>query len=577
MHNYWTPILFMNPDDEKASMISLATAIFEDFQTEYCARGMPPPTVEDVFPQLASLVSEHGNMPFAPIIFEDSETFNDVERQRLIDAVGQAFDLAPHAVRTLLDAPQEATMPTLKAPPTLPAIHSQPEIIPLVPVSQKSPLTTSQSRRDKAYDVAQTLLSCQSIKILGEAIYCYTGCYYAHITPDNLRRLIMGNCREAVASEGNARLVDEIFKLLMCEPQICDNPESIATDLVSFHNGVWDLKNHRLLHHAPHFNTYYCLSANKIDSTYHPIFDAFLDKITDTDQILRQRIWEIMGYCLVPDMSAKAFFVFQGVPDSGKSVLAKFLMSCFNPDAVVAVDLQTLGDRFAASSLIGKQLSTSMDMPDAPLNPRTVSTFKMITGGDLITADVKYRPAITFLNRAKFVLGSNHPLLTQNENPAFSRRAICVPFSHTIPPHQQDRSLFDKLIRERDAIICSALQAYNELHTKNYQFAGDYPLNGIFYQNLGGLRVMRSEETALEEFIRDNFKPDSDGIVFIQDLQEQFQAETNFVIPPQTFSAKFLEACNRVGIPNVQRIGKKRKETGGNPQACLSGLSFINR
>lgn len=236
--------------------------------------------------------------------------------------------------------------------------------------------------RDIAYAVTQELLARVKIKILGEAIYSYTGHFYQHITAENLRRLIMALCRSQVESEGNSRLVEEVYRLLMVEPTICEKPEQISSYLVSFTNGVLDLKTGQLHPHDPRFNTYYEIDAKYAAfSQAHPVFDKFVMSLTRGDPDMALRILEIIGYCLVPDTKGKVFFVFQGVPDSGKSVLAAFIRGCFNNDATVAMDILSLGERFAASSLIGKQLCTSMDLPSTALSSKTVSTFKQLTGG----------------------------------------------------------------------------------------------------------------------------------------------------------------------------------------------------
>jgi len=60
-----------------------------------------------------------------------------------------------------------------------------------------------------------------------------------------------------------------------------------------------------------------------------PVFDKFLHDISGGDPVLEMRIWEVMGYCLTPDLNAKKFFIFQGAHDSGKSLLCNLLSDFF--------------------------------------------------------------------------------------------------------------------------------------------------------------------------------------------------------------------------------------------------------
>lgn len=265
------------------------------------------------------------------------------------------------------------------------------------------------------------------------------------------------------------------------------------------------------------------------------------------------------------------FFVFQGVPDSGKSVLASFIRHCLNQEASVATDVFNLGDRFTASSLIGKQLCTSMDLPSTPLNPRAVSVFKMITGGDPLTADVKYRSPITFLNRAKYILGTNHPLLTQGDDPAFFRRVVAVPFLYPIRQQDQDHFLLEKLDTERSAIIASALQAYQVLRQHNYQFSGEFQIN----EGLVGRPEQRSENEILQEFIQRCCVVDHTATEFVHCLYEQFCSEFPYLhIPLLTFSSKLLDVCRSLGL-DVRKGQKKRMAPHENPRAVLDGICLL--
>lgn len=52
----------------------------------------------------------------------------------------------------------------------------------------------------------------------------------------------------------------------------------------------------------------------------HPIMDKFLSTLFDGNDMLIQRAWEIIGYCISSDAHAKRFFVFPGSSgDNGKS------------------------------------------------------------------------------------------------------------------------------------------------------------------------------------------------------------------------------------------------------------------
>lgn len=595
----FTPIIFLDPGDELKSLQALAVEQFADFYEFQKAVGAGAPTVEQVYPRLVALARHFGYTAACPIEFMDYTDGDLAEKATEVrELVAVVFAKAPSAVRDLLSIQQPMQLPPAQEQksllPDLPQAQKEPAALPpavqpsgfvpanLPPVSLSTSATpvpneegTRGKAKDVAYEVAQALLSKVRIKILGEAIYSYTGRFYQHITGENLRRLIMLVCRKEVENEGNSRLVGEVYRLLMVEPAICEKPEQISSDLVSFENGVLDLKAGQLHPHDPRFNTYYEIKAKYASAGQpHPVFDQFLASITGGDMAMAQRVLEIIGYCLVPDTKGKVFFVFQGVPDSGKSVLAAFIRGCFNDDATVAMDILSLGERFAVSSLIGRQICTSMDMPAAPLNAKSVSTFKQLTGGDPITTDVKYAAHITFYNQAKFIFGTNHLLLTQNSDPAFYRRAIVVPFLNTIPKEHQDFNLLEKLNNERDAIVYDAIQAYLMLRARHYVFAGDYTLNAIFGNLLP--TASPSVETMLCQFVRESCVIGDEYDAFVDDLYSAFTSSFGSgTISYERFSAALLDACATMGLNYVRKTQKKRGPGDKNPRAHLAGIALL--
>ena len=583
-----TPIVYFNADKEKASLQDLAIEQFVDYYKHQQALAAPAPMVEEVYPKLANIARQLGCTAQCPFVFQaysDNDLSEKISQVRWF--VDQVFTAYPHLVRNLLVMPEPRKENHLPAPLNFP---DEPMALPSIGsslpsrLSQFIPDTTISSAtakaegrrkvRDIAYAVTQELLARVKIKILGEAIYSYTGHFYQHITAENLRRLIMALCRSQVESEGNSRLVEEVYRLLMVEPTICEKPEQISSYLVSFTNGVLDLKTSQLYPHDPRFNTYYEIDAKYTAySQAHPVFDKFVMSLTGGDPVMALRILEVIGYCLVPDTKGKVFFVFQGVPDSGKSVLAAFIRGCFNNDATVAMDILSLGERFAASSLIGKQLCTSMDLPSTALSSKAVSTFKQLTGGDPLTTDVKYAAHITFYNTAKFIFGSNHLLLTQNSDPAFYRRAVVLPFSYSIQKEKHDFYLLEKLNQDRGAIIYDAVQAYLTLRARNYVFSGNYILNEVIDRE--SQNIATSVEALLCQFVREFCVIGDEYEAFVDDLYQGFVYNfgANSLAYDQ-FSSALLAACTSMGVHCVRRTQKKRKPGCKNPLAHLVGIAL---
>ena len=567
------PIDFFDSGDVVRSYCELVTRTY----LSAAQRARAAPTAESVFPSLCRFVADQGLTE--PMEFPaNGPDFRQVQIAKLCGYVHFVFKRFPAFAASLLevDIPPNPNAPAANdaevVPRASPAIGNQERLtentMALVSVKHEK----GEPVKISAYQIEQALCKAESIRIIGEALYVYSDNFYQHISAECMRRLIMRDCRHAVEAAGTSRLIEEVFRFLLCDPDLFHQEEPVNPTLVAFDNGVLDIQRGTLFPASPDYSIFYRLNTWWGCHAPHPCFDRFLADICAGDLLLQERILEVIGYCLVPDTRKKCFFVFQGCPDSGKSILAKFIRGCVNPDACTALDIGALGDRFVAANLVGKQLCMSMDIPSTPLNARTVSVFKTMTGGDPITADVKYSPHVTFFNRARFILGTNHPLLIQGDDPAFFKRAVTVPFLHSIPPEKQDPDLLERLNEERASIVFDAIQAYRRLCDRNYEFRGDYPLNSMF-QSLS--YIPRSVETMVLNFVQTHCVIAPDSVAFVADLYKRFcTAYPAFSIGGNQFGSKVLEACHALGFLDVHRGKKRRKDGYPNPQATLVGLSL---
>lgn len=272
-----------------------------------------------------------------------------------------------------------------------------------------------------------------------------------------------------------------MYKLIRSEPRISNDRLKPANWIVALENGLLDLNSRDLLSFSPNV---FVTSLAKGSFTFGaqidcPQFSHYLEVVTGSDETLKQRIWGMLGYCLVPDVSGKVFFLLQGVPDSGKSLLGEFLASCFDEDMVTSLDFAALGQQFGPSELVGKQLCLSMDLAAVPWDAEAIGPLKSLTGNDLVSADIKYQPRIRFRNTATFLFGTKYAVTTTVRDDTFFRRMVVIPFQVSVPKSRQDRHLLQRFQAEKDAIITKAINDYLFLRENNYVFNGNYDVNAV--------------------------------------------------------------------------------------------------
>ena len=152
---------------------------------------------------------------------------------------------------------------------------------------------------------------------------------------------------------------------------------------------------------------FYCTISNYITKSPTPVADKFFFDIANGDLNIVERIYQMIGYILVPGNDAKAYFLLQGESNSGKSILGKFLEGYFPPELVTSLDISRLGGQYLPDALSTSCLNLSMDLPNGKMSDKSVAVLKMLTGDDIITHEVKYKDAKPYRNKCKFVFSTN--------------------------------------------------------------------------------------------------------------------------------------------------------------------------
>ena len=527
---------------------------------------------------------DENNDPACPIKFfkkkrSTSTETPSTEPQPTSEGITPSFCRGPMAEE--LPRPKEESLPAL-APPSL-AAASIPYHVPALllgrglPNQEQADIKPAQPKepraiQPRAYDIAMELMAVQSLRISGNALYAYDGQIYRFVDAPTMNRLIMKWCRPYVHAVGDASIIEKVYRVIQAEPNICI-PSVDGVPLVALDDGLFDLTTFTLLPFSPEPFVTVKLNGSftRGQTAACPTFDAFLTHVTGGDPILTERIWQAIGYAIVPDTNGKCFILFQGVPDSGKSLLGDVIASLVDADLVTSLDIAAMGERFGVSELVGKQLCLALDLPSGTLDSKAASTFKQLTGGDFVTADVKYQPRIRFRCLATFIFATNHALLTRDPDPALLGRAATVPFYFPVDKARQDHTLKGRILTERDAIIYRAIQAYGRLRQANYQFAGAFAPNEAVAEQGEALDNLTD---ALCGFCRKFCVPAEGEFTPTAALYQVFGDSIGITWPGgiRSFSDEVFRVLCTLFPQQVERDRKRPKGTSKNPERGFAGI-----
>ncbi len=419
------------------------------------------------------------------------------------------------------------------------------------------------------YDIYKMLMNGAFCFICEESLYVFNSKFYQKRSEKEVQRIIKTFLENTPNPQIKTRRISEIVRLIYLEEKIMKNAEELNQNEIAFENGVLNIRTGAFYQHSPASLVTYLIKCNYVPGAqpYCPRFQRFLQEITRGDEELQIRIWEMIGYILSPDTGAKVIFLLQGISGSGKSVLVELIKSFFSEESVMPIDVNNLSARFIASSLVGKALAISADMTSAPLRASAVSKLKQFSGGDYVSAEVRYNPLVSFYNRSKFVLVSNHPLLTVEQDDAFVERIVTIPFEYATPPELRDRTLITQLKAERDGIATLAMAHYFNLVKRNYLFTGNYPLNasnGIIQNGDEDCHIKANVFKMLIRF----FEPSATDGIFTEDAFRIFVSEYGSA-DIKNFSNHFARIAGEYF--NAKKI-RRRRNPSDNPTSYITGI-----
>ena len=232
---------------------------------------------------------------------------------------------------------------------------------------------------------------------------------------------------------------------------------------VVLQNGILDLQEGTLSPHNPAHP-----STIKLPVRYEPNADCprirqfFSEVLHPWDQPV---VEEFFGYCLEPSYFIHRAFLFIGDGANGKSTCIELLRTFLGKRNCATVSIQDFdSNRFSSSLLWGKLANLYADVPSTPI--QNTGRFKMLTGGDTVGAEEKYRSGFAFYNMAKLLFSTNKPPAIKTEDSfAFWRRWILINFPNTFDTARADKRLLDKLTtpEELSGLLNVALEGLRRL------------------------------------------------------------------------------------------------------------------
>lgn len=322
---------------------------------------------------------------------------------------------------------------------------------------QESP-AKGRFRQPSVCQMEEELLEKTDFLYRKSVLYHYNDRYYESIDAEGVVSLYRQYISPGLDGVKNLRNHLDIYKCMKANPRLKYEDSLKDKPYCPLKNGILYLNKMKLKHHSSKRITFTVLDACYDEDAECPVFDEFLDTITEGSEDLKERCMMALGYLLIEPSNGKYFFVMGYAPNSGKSIVGNTIQKLYPENSVSNLSLGELGGKFETESLLYSRINISLDLPQEVLNASAVSKLKRITGGDSIEIQRKNQGSLKLDHNMKFLFATNFPLRIDSNDPAFLDRIIFLPFMKSVPKDERDPDLAKKLWKERDAIVTKALQ-----------------------------------------------------------------------------------------------------------------------
>lgn len=262
-------------------------------------------------------------------------------------------------------------------------------------------------------------------------------------------------CKAAKDAHSRERL---IAALDLARGDLLANAKEFDKDpwLLNCENGVLDLRTGSLLPHSPELMLSKLCPVSYTPQAQAPTWEKFISEITLGDRDLAAFLQRALGYSITGDTREDKLLICWGSGANGKSTLLQTIRRVLGDYAkTIAPDalLRKRGDPHptAIADLHGVRFAIAIETDEDQFLAE--ARVKALTGRDAVKARYLHKNYFEFEPQAKIWLATNHRPIIRDTSFAMWRRLALIPFRAFFPPESQDKTLPEKLWREREGIL----------------------------------------------------------------------------------------------------------------------------
>src|SRR5262245_3145121 len=271
-------------------------------------------------------------------------------------------------------------------------------------------------------------------------------------------RAAAAECNEPKPAKeiASAKTVAAVERMARSDRRLAATVEQWDADLwlVNTPDGVIDLRTGKMRKHRA--DDYITRMTAVAPAGACPLWHAFLDRITGGDKALQEYLQRVCGYALTGLTREHALFFLYGTGANGKGTFINTtagILDDYHRTAPIETFTVAYLDRHPTdlAGLRGARLVTATETEEG--RHWAEAKIKTLTGGDTISARFMRQDFFEYTPQFKLMISGNHKPGLRSVDEAIRRRFNLLPFTVTIPEHERDKELGEKLKAERAGIL----------------------------------------------------------------------------------------------------------------------------
>ncbi|GAB6121179.1 DNA primase family protein [Dysgonomonas termitidis] len=384
-------------------------------------------------------------------------------------------------------------------------------------------------------------------------IYVFNSKYWQAISADDFKPFLAEAAMKMGVPELEAKyhlFRDELYKQFLSVSNL-PTLEIKRTVLVNLLNGTFEITDKRQVLREPDRKDFlkYQLPFEYDANAECPLFDKYLNRVLK-DEDCRKVLAEYLGYIFVNSLKLEKALILYGSGANGKSVFFEIVNAILGDENICSYSLQNLTkyDSYQRAELSNKLLNYASEIN----GKLEASIFKQLVSGEPVEARQIYGKPFIMREYGKLMFNCNELPKEVEQTNAFFRRFIIIPFSETIPEHEQDPELAKKII--------------------------DTELSGVFNWILDGLeRILQQKKFTQSALVKDQidtYRKESDNVAMFIDEENYTQTNGNPNVLLKTIydGYKMYAVENGYKVCSIRSVSERIKMLGFTTEKTRNGI-----